>query len=130
VSFLLLIRILRLIEEEIGRKLLVLVASEVGLDDQVAGKAEAAQLSILALSTFYSTSQAGTYPFNSLTLLLGNADRLSPGRQWGILVRILSKQLEELLRILVNQLRQLRVSGANLLQDRLKHLGLLLHDLS
>lgn len=39
-----LLRLVRLVEEEVGGQLLVLIASEVGLDDQVTLEAEAAQL--------------------------------------------------------------------------------------
>ena len=41
------IAIVRLLEEEIRRKLLVLVAREVSLDDEIALEAEKAQLSII-----------------------------------------------------------------------------------
>ena len=41
---LLLIRLVRLVEQEVSRKLLVLVACEVGLRSHVAVKAETAQL--------------------------------------------------------------------------------------
>jgi hypothetical protein len=40
----LLLILIRLVEEEVGSELLVLVAGEVGLDDGVAGEAETAQL--------------------------------------------------------------------------------------
>jgi len=41
---LLLLRILRLIKEEVGCKLLVLVACEVGLDDKISLESETAKL--------------------------------------------------------------------------------------
>jgi hypothetical protein len=51
-------------------------------------------------------------------------------RQRNIIVSILSKKLHELLRILGDDLRELRIASGNLLQDRLKHLWLLLDNLS
>ena len=50
--------------------------------------------------------------------------------QRNIIVSILSKKLHELLRILRDDLRELRIAGRDLLQDGFKHLWLLLDDLS
>jgi hypothetical protein len=71
-----------------------------------------------------------TYSLDSLALLLSDTNRLSSGRQGSILVSILSKQLKELLWMVGDHLRELGVSSSDLLQDRFKHLRLLLYDLS
>jgi hypothetical protein len=107
-----LIRLLGLIEEEVGGQLLVLVAREVGLNDEVALEAKATQA------------------LNSLALFFGDGDLLGTWGKRRVVVRILCEQLQELLWVLCYHLRQLRVSCADLLEDRLKHLRLLLYHLS
>jgi hypothetical protein len=107
-----LIRLLGLIEEEVGGQLLVLVAREVGLNDEVALEAKATQA------------------LNSLALFFGDRDLLGTWGKRRVVVRILCEQLQELLWVLCYHLRQLRVSCADLLEDRLKHLRLLLYHLS
>lgn len=47
-----------------------------------------------------------------------------------VVTSCLAKQLEELFRILGDQLGKLRIAGAELLQNRLEHLRLLLHYLA
>jgi hypothetical protein len=108
----LLFRILGLVEEEVGGQLLVLVAREVGLNDKVALKAETTQ------------------SLDSLALLFSDGNGLSTRGQRRVLISVLSEQLEELLWVLCYHLRQLWVSCTDLLEDGLKHLRLLLYDLS
>lgn len=108
----LLIRLLRLVEQEICSQLLVLVASEVGLDDQIALKSQSAQ------------------PLNGLPLFLGNANGLGARRQRGVLISVLGEQLQELIWVTRNKLGQLRVASYDLLQDGLEHRRLLLYDLT
>lgn len=47
-----------------------------------------------------------------------------------LVVKVLTQQLEELIRVLSNDLGDLGVASRNLLQDGLKHVGLLLHKLA
>lgn len=95
-----------LFEEEVGGKLFVLVAREVGLDDLILGEAQ--------------TGEA----LNSIALFLGdgNADRAT--------LTTLAEKVEELVGVLADHLSELRVTSTELLQDRLQHLGLLLHKLT
>jgi len=56
---------------------------------------------------------------------------VSSGRERSVLVAAgLAQQLQELVLVLRDELSQLRVARAELLQDRLQHLGLLLNDLA
>jgi hypothetical protein len=71
-----------------------------------------------------------TYSFDRSSLLFGDADGLSSRWEWRIVVTIFAQELEKLLWVLPNELSQLWVASADLLEDRLKHLGLLLDDLS
>ena len=71
-----------------------------------------------------------TYTLDSITLLLGHRDGLRTGRQRGVVVAIFTQQAQELVRVLRNEKCQLGVAGAELLQDRLQHLRLLLNDLA
>jgi hypothetical protein len=71
-----------------------------------------------------------TYTLDRIALLLRDRNRLRTGRERHVVVSILSKQGEELLRVLGDELRKLRVAGAQLLQNGLEHLWLLLHDLA
>lgn len=68
------------------------------------------------------------YPFDRGSLLLGHANLLSSRRQWRVAVCLLTEQLQKLLRVLPDQLRQLRVARADLLKDRFEHVGLCLDD--
>lgn len=68
------------------------------------------------------------YPFDRGSLLLGHANLLSSGREWCVAVCLLTQQLQELLRVLPDQLRQLRVARADLLKDWFEHVGLCLDD--
>lgn len=79
------------------------------------------------------TSQNGprkAYSLYRLTLLF--VDKHLLGSRWCrcIIVSFLAQQLQELLRMLLDQLGQLRVSGAHLLKDGLQHLRLGLDDLA
>jgi len=74
--------------------------------------------------------QQKTHPFNRRPLLLRDADLLRPRRQRRIPLRILRQQLQELLGVLADQRRQLRVARPDLLQDRLQHPRLRLHNLA
>jgi hypothetical protein len=109
---LLVVQILGLIKEEVGGQLLVLVTREISLNHEVALEAKATQT------------------LDSLTLLLCNGNGLCTWGQRRIVVSILGKQLQELLRVGCDHLRQLGVALTDLLQNRFKHLGLLLYDLS
>src|SRR3569833_1162964 len=71
-----------------------------------------------------------TYPLNGIALLLGHRASLGARGQRSVVIGVLAKEAEELLRVLGDQLRQLRVASTKLLQDRLQHLGLLLHTLA
>jgi hypothetical protein len=109
---LLVVQILGLIKEEVGGQFLVFVTREVSLNHEVTLEAKATQA------------------LDSLTLLLCNGNGLCARGQRRIVVSVLGKQLQELLRVGGNHLSQLGVTLTNLLQDRLEHLGLLLYDLS
>lgn len=71
-----------------------------------------------------------THPLDSVALLLGHANSLSPRRQRHVIVGIFTEKLKELLWIRGNQLRQLRVARTELLENGLEHLRLLLDDLT
>jgi hypothetical protein len=71
-----------------------------------------------------------TYTFDGLTLLHRNTDFLGARRKCHIVSRILSKKLHELLGILRDDLRKLWVASCYLLEDGLKHLRLLLNNVS
>lgn len=77
-----------------------------------------------------ASRRAGSYPLDSFPLFLGHADGLSPRRHGRVLVDIFTQQLKELVGVLSDELRKLRVTGANLLQNRLEHLRLVLDDLA
>lgn len=51
-------------------------------------------------------------------------------RELALIAEVLRQQLQKLLLVLADELRQLRVARANLLKDRLQHLRLLLHQLT
>ena len=117
------------IEKEVRGEFLVLVACEVCLDNEVTLEAEAAQLGHISLSN-PALSQILTYALDGLALLLGDVDGVRTRGQGSIFICVLHEQLHELLGMLLNQLRQLGVTGVDLLQDGLEHLRLLLHDRS
>lgn len=71
-----------------------------------------------------------THPLNRRSLILRDADLLRPRRQRRIPLRILRQQLQELLRVLADQRRQLRIARPDLLQDRLQHARLRLDNLA
>lgn len=73
----------------------------------------------------------GTYTLNGIPLLLRHGDSLRTGGERRIVVvALLAEQREELLRVLRDELRELRVARAELLQNGLEHLRLLLHHLA
>ena len=73
----------------------------------------------------------GTYTLNSIPLLLRHGNSLrAGGKRRVVVVALLAEQREELLRVLRDELRELRVARAELLQDGLEHLRLLLHHLA
>lgn len=88
-------------------------------------------ITIVIKSTNINLRKHGvTHSLNSLSFLFRNANGLSSGRQWGVLIGILAEQLQELIWILANQLCKLWISGAYLLQNRLEHAWLCLHYLT
>lgn len=102
-----------LLEQEVRSKLLILIASEV------------------SLRSLFAVEAQSTQALDRIALLFGDLDRIRSGRKRRVIVSTaLRQQLEELLLILTDKLSELRVSGTELLKDRLKHLRLLLDDLS
>jgi hypothetical protein len=71
-----------------------------------------------------------THSLNSLTLLLCNTNSLSSWRKWSVIVAILTQKLQELFRVLSYERSKLWISSADLLQNRLEHLRVLLYNLS
>lgn len=72
-----------------------------------------------------------TYTFNRIPFLLCDGNSLGTGRQSClVIVKVLTQQLQELIRVLTDDLGNLGVPGGDLLQDGLKHVGLLLNKLS
>ncbi len=55
------------------------------------------------------------YPLNCFSFFLGDADRLSTGRHGRIFVHVLTQQLQELIGVRTDQLRELRITGTDLL---------------
>lgn len=101
--------IIRLVEQEVRRELLVLVTGEICLNSLILCEPKA-----------YQT-------FNGIALLLRDRDLVDSGRQWGIFISSrLAEKAEELLRVLCDELSELRVTGTELLKNWLEHLGLLL----
>lgn len=90
----LLLVLIRLVKEEIGGQLFVLVTGEVGLDDGVPGEAKTAELgelvSIFHFVYFHSIplrfAVRTTYTLDSIPLLLRNGDSLCTRRQSRILI--------------------------------------------
>jgi hypothetical protein len=74
--------------------------------------------------------QGEPYSLNGISLLLGDGNSLGARGERNIIVSIFTQQLKELVWVRGNQLRQLRVASAELLQDRLQHLRLLLNNLA
>lgn len=95
-----------LVKEEVGGKLLILVAREVGLDSLVLREAKASET------------------LNSIALLLCN------GNTDGTTLATLAEEVKELIGVLCDHLGELRVTSSELLQDRLQHLGLFLYELT
>lgn len=71
-----------------------------------------------------------SYPLDSIALLLGDRNSLGTRGERNIVIGILTKKLEELVGIRGNELSELRVAGAKLLEDGLEHLWLLLDNLA
>lgn len=113
--------IIRLVEQEIGGELLVLIAGKVGLNSLVAIETKAAQLlKTGSISCFHIGGKSScTYTLNSIALLLRHGDRLGTRRQWGILIALLTKQAKELIGMMSNELGKLGIASTELLQDRL-----------
>lgn len=76
------------------------------------------------------TKRLKTNPLNSVPLLFGHGYGLGGGRQRHVIVCRFTKKLEKLIRIRGDELRQTGVPGAQLLENGLKHLRLLLNDLA
>ena len=77
-----------------------------------------------------SVGRGDAHSLNRLSLFLRDADGVGSGRDRRVVVNVLTEQLQELIRVLADQLSQLGVARANLLQDRLEHVRLLLHHLT
>lgn len=71
-----------------------------------------------------------TYPVDSFPFFFGDKYLLSSRRSRCIIIGLFAQKLQELFRVFLNQLGKLRVTGADLLKDRLQHLGLSLDDLA
>lgn len=73
-----------------------------------------------------------TYALNGVTLLRCDGNGLCAGGQVGlvIFIKVLTQQLQELLRVLSDDLGNLGVASRNLLQNGLEHVGLLLNELA
>ena len=71
-----------------------------------------------------------THSLDGIALLLSHTNSLSTRGQRRIVVIILAKQAQELVRVLGDQLGELGVSGTQLLENGLKHLRLLLDNLA
>lgn len=125
-----------MVEQEVCGELLVLVAGEVGLDSLVTVEAEAAELfvpcQILASPEKKNAVIVGlrTYTFNSIALFFGDGDRLRTRGKRSVVITILTKETQELIGVLGDQLGKLGVASPELLQNRLQHLRLLLDDLA
>ena len=76
-----------------------------------------------------SNGRGTTYPLDGVTLLFRHRDGLGTGGQGNVIFAVLSQKREELVRVITDELSQLGVSGAKLLEDGLQHLGLLLDNL-
>lgn len=70
------------------------------------------------------------YSLNRLTLFLIDKHFLRSGRCRCVVVGLLAQQLQELIRMLMDQLGKLRITSTDLLEDRLQHLRLGLYDLA
>lgn len=70
------------------------------------------------------------YPFDCFPFLLRNADGLGAWWHRRIFVAGLIQKLEELVRVLADELCELRVAGSDLLQNGLQHLRRVLHHLT
>lgn len=73
-----------------------------------------------------------TYALNGIPLLRCDGNGLCTWGQVGliILIKVLTQQLQELLGVLSDDLGNLGVASRNLLQNGLKHVGLLLNELA
>lgn len=71
-----------------------------------------------------------TYALDSIALLFGDGDSLGSRGQGRIVIAVLAKQTQELLRVLCDEVGELRIAGAKLLENGLQHLRLLLDDLT
>lgn len=76
------------------------------------------------------TRRVTTYSLNGIALFFRDGNGLGTRRQRCIIIASFTQQVQELFGVRRDQLRKLRVSGTELLQDGLEHLGLLLNHLS
>ena len=120
---------LGLVKQEVGSQLLVLVTCKVGLDSLVAWEAKTAELSSLSAPLLSVTNHV-TYTLDGISFFFGDGNRLGTRRERGVIVNIFAEQVQELARVVGNQLGKLGVALTELLQDGLQHLGLLLYHLS
>ena len=116
-----LVLVRRLVDQKVCSQLLVLVARKVCLNHEVPLEAKAAKLKLAVSANSCATdwklrkASSSPYPLDRLPLLLCHAHRLRPWRQRGVLVCVLAQQLQELLRVGPDELRQLRVAHGHLL---------------
>jgi hypothetical protein len=98
----------------------------------VPGEAQTAQLGRLAIyqqGEFKCLKE--TYPFNGIPLFLCNRNSLRSRRQISLtVINVLTEKLKKLFGILSNKRGDLGIPGGDLLQDWLKHVGLLLDELT
>jgi hypothetical protein len=88
------------------------------------------QLSVPHAHERKAKGKTETHPLDRSPLILRDANLLCSRRQRRIPLRILRQQLQKLLWILADQRRQLRVARPDLLQNRLQHARLRLHNLA
>lgn len=105
--------IVRLVEQEVGRQVLVLVAGKVRLHCLVLRETQPNQA------------------LNGVALLLGDGDLVGSGGQRCVVISShLTKKAKELFGVLGDELSELGVAGAQLCENRLEHLRLLLDNLA
>lgn len=71
-----------------------------------------------------------TYPVDGFSFFFCDKYLLGSGRSRCIIIGLFAQELQELFRMFLNQLGKLRVTGADLLKDRLQHLRLSLDNLA
>lgn len=98
-ALLLLITVIGVVEEVVGSKLFVFVASKVSLNDGVSLKTQTTELALMLAETFEPHLGSPTYSLDGFSLFLGHTDLLYSGWESSVVVNILGKQLHKLLRI-------------------------------